>query len=124
MYRLQVKSHFDSGHYLRGYKGKCSRPHGHRFEYEVVIEGDELNEIGILVDFVDVKKAMKEVEEILDHQMLNEIGIFKSINPTAENLSRFIFVYLSKCLPNVVRVTVWESPDCCVKYYESITEEG
>lgn len=117
MFRLQVKSHFDAGHYLRGYPGKCSRSHGHSFAYELVIEGNKLDNLGMLVDFAEVKRVMKqEIEEVLDHQLINELEDFKNENPTAENLAEWIFWRTKKCFPGLCRVTVWESSDCCVKY--------
>lgn len=118
MFRLQVKGHFDSGHYLRGYRGKCAQPHGHRWEYEVVVQGDKLDELGMLVDFSAIKAIMKKVEDILDHRMLNDVPPFDVVNPTAENLAQFIYDFMDKHHLDPARVTVWESPECCVKYYK------
>ena len=123
-YKLTVKGHFDAAHYLRGYEGKCQRLHGHTFNYIVEIEGKVLNKLGILIDFVDIKAAMKMLEEDwLDHKDLNNVGPFMSKNPTAENLAEFIYKSLRSafiCLADVriSSVTVWESPDAGATFYE------
>ena len=125
MYRLQVKSHFDAAHRIKDYVGKCSRLHGHRWEVEVALEGEVLDGMNILVDFSSVKDTMEGIiEEYLDHRNLNET--LDEPNVTAEFLSRWFFhtfeggSELAFIWPDGVRlarVTVWESPDCCVKYY-------
>ena len=121
MYRLRVESHFDAAHRLVGYKGKCSRVHGHRWKVEVFVSGDKLDNMGILVDFEVLKQRLEKMVEKLDHSFLNdskEIG-----NPTSENISRYIFKSL-KGLPNSVKlekVRVWESPDSWCEYFEEST---
>jgi len=120
---LSVKSHFDAAHHLRNYKGKCSRNHGHRWNYAVTIQGDgnHLDKLGMLVDFSDIKAMMKEIEELLDHNDLNTIPPFTSINPTAENLSKFIFTELKPKISaldgiTLKEVAIYESPECSVSY--------
>lgn len=124
MYRLQVKSHFDAAHYLTHYPGKCSRMHGHRWDVEVCIQGRELSEIGnMLIDFSVVKKLLKDRLELLDHYILNER--LHEFDPTAEFLAEWLFEHFNTDLHNLmegstdielVRVCIWESPGCCVKY--------
>jgi 6-pyruvoyltetrahydropterin/6-carboxytetrahydropterin synthase len=121
MYKLKVKKHFDSAHFLRGYRGKCSNLHGHSWSYEIVIEGKELDDIGILVDFKMLKEILEEeIESLFDHTCLNDVI---NINPTAENLSKLIFdllqsnfIILTERLIILKEVTVWESPECSVTY--------
>ena len=62
MFRIQVKDHFDSAHQLRGYEGKCSRVHGHRWDVEVCIEGTQLDHLNMLIDFTIVKKIMTSLK--------------------------------------------------------------
>jgi 6-pyruvoyltetrahydropterin/6-carboxytetrahydropterin synthase len=117
MYRLRVKSHFDAAHKLVGYNGKCSELHGHTWKVEVLVTGEELDKIGMLVDFKVLKEKLKEITEKLDYSLLNDL---KEIgNPTSENLSRYIFKNL-KNLPNVKleKVRVWESPSSWCEYHE------
>ncbi|MEM1582974.1 MAG: 6-carboxytetrahydropterin synthase QueD [Candidatus Bathyarchaeia archaeon] len=118
MYRLRVESQFNAAHKLIGYRGKCSRIHGHTWKVEVFVVGEKLDEIGILVDFNILKERLEEIVEKLDHSFLND---FKEIgNPTSENISKYIFKNLGD-LPEGVKlekVRVWESPSVWCEYYE------
>ena len=120
MYRLRTQSHFDAAHKLVGYKGKCAQLHGHTWKVEVFVVGEKLNDIGILADFKVLKGRLKEITDRFDHSFLND---FKEIgNPTAENISRYIFENL-KGLPKTVRlekVRVWESPDSYAEYFQEV----
>jgi len=128
MYQLMVRSHFDAAHFLRGYQGKCSKCHGHRFHYSVGISGETLNDLGILIDFKDVKSILKdEIEEVLDHCLLNEdVPPFDRINPTAENIAKLIYdivnqttaSYFSELLLDLDWVEVYESENCGIRYWE------
>ena len=120
MYILKVRNHFDAAHFLRGYQGPCANTHGHSFKYEVDILGNELDSIGMLADFTEVKKKLKEiVESKLDHALLNDVEPFDKINPTAENLSKVIYTLLKYRTDfNIISVAVWESDDCGVVYTE------
>lgn len=124
MYEIKAFSHFDAAHYLRGYNGKCANIHGHRWKVEIMLKGSELDELGILIDFMDVKNMLKEVLDIFDHKMINDIVPFDKLNPTAENLSKFIFDSMCERLKeqigthiNISKVTVWESEAASAAYY-------
>lgn len=110
-YRLRYKSHFDSAHFLRNYSGKCAKLHGHRWEVEIELSGDRFDSCGILIDYGRLKKILEDA--LPDHTCLNEIDYFKRINPTAENLSYWLFSKIVCMLPAYIRlerVEVWESP--------------
>jgi 6-pyruvoyltetrahydropterin/6-carboxytetrahydropterin synthase len=95
-YEVMIERDFSSAHQLRGYKGKCENLHGHNYKIEIYAKGEELNNIGLLIDFVDLKKAADEVTKYLDHRNLNELPPFdEELNPSAENLARFILEYLN-----------------------------
>ncbi|HID42527.1 MAG TPA: 6-carboxytetrahydropterin synthase QueD [Archaeoglobaceae archaeon] len=117
MYRLRVKSHFDAAHKLVGYEGKCSELHGHGWKIEIFVTGENLDEIGILIDFKVLKEKLEEIIRKFDHSYLND---FREIgNPTSENISKYIFRKLK--LPESVRlekVRVWENSDSWCEYYE------
>ena len=126
-YSLVVTSHFDAAHYLRDYEGPCQQIHGHRWTVEIELEGETLNELGILVDFKDIKKALnRETTDYFDHFLMNELKPFDEINPTAENLARHIYQSILPDMRNMGilgvvelnRVTVWESPESAATYYE------
>lgn len=123
MFRLTVTDSFASAHQLREYQGQCEKLHGHNWLVEVVIEGEELNSQGLLMDFKDLKKALKEILKELDHTFLNEHPYFKDRNPTSENLAFYIFCQLEKSLKTytgirVKSVTVWESERAGATYSE------
>lgn len=92
---LKTEFVFDSAHSLRNYEGKCKNIHGHTWKVEIWIKGDslKLDETGILFDFTNVQK----LKEKLDHKYLNqEIPFFVILNPTAENISLFVYEELKK----------------------------
>jgi 6-pyruvoyltetrahydropterin/6-carboxytetrahydropterin synthase len=115
MFEVSVEQVFAAGHALRNYKGKCENVHGHNFKVQVVIEGDRLDQTGLLVDFIDVKDLMQAVISRLDHQFLNEVPPFDVRNPSAENIAEYFHQEMSIGLtttPVPVRireVKVWET---------------
>jgi len=122
-YTLKVVSDFAAAHSLREYKGACQRLHGHNWKVEVEAEANELDEIGIAIDFKTLKKYTKQIISQLDHQYLNEISPFDMLNPTAENISRYFYQELNKLLrnekANVVAVTIWETERASARYTEN-----
>ena len=115
MYTIVYKGHFDSAHYLNNYSGKCKNLHGHRFHYEIYINKKELDDIGISIDFNDIKKSMKEIEDKVDHKCLNDLF---EINPTAENISKWLFEQIEISFPKVVveKVVIWDSENAGIEY--------
>ena len=115
MFEVSVEQTFAAGHALRNYKGKCENVHGHNFRVQVTIQGERLDETGMLVDFIDVKTLMRAVIERLDHQFLNEVAPFDEKNPSAENIAEYFHERMSvglKDTPVPVRITevkVWET---------------
>lgn len=99
MFTVSAQQHFDAAHYLRGYGGKCEGLHGHRFQVEVSVKVPNLNEIGIAIDFVELKRHLKEVLDPLDHVCLNEISPFDDINPSTENIAVTIHRSPSRQIP-------------------------
>ena len=115
MFEVSVEQVFAAGHALRNYKGKCENIHGHNWKVQAVIEGESLDQTGLLVDFLDVKRLMGQIIERLDHQHLNEIPPFDVVNPSAENIAEYMYRELAQGLesaPAAVRVQsvrVWET---------------
>jgi len=126
MYTLKVAGAFEAAHQITGYPGKCARLHGHNWVVEAVVKGTQLNELGMLIDFKEAKKALAGVLDRFDHRFLNELEPFSTgVLPTAENLSRIIYEELAAALPcpedaALAAVTVYESPKSSVTY----TKEG
>lgn len=111
MYTLIVKARFEAAHDIPGYNGKCARLHGHSYRVEVEFSGTELNEIGMLADFTDLKAVLNEF--LPDHVYLNEVMPFST---TAENISRWIFEQLQQRKLPVSAVTLWETEHNACKY--------
>jgi 6-pyruvoyltetrahydropterin/6-carboxytetrahydropterin synthase len=121
MYELSITSDFSSAHFLRGYDGSCQNLHGHTWKLEVTIRSDKLDDIGLVFDFREMKKRLKEFLTPLDHTCLNDLPAFKQINPSSENLAKYIYHEFAKqCHPfKLKQVRVWESDTASVTYYEN-----
>lgn len=116
MYILTVEESFASAHQLRGYQGKCENLHGHTWRVAASVSGLVLNGIGLLIDFNDLKDMLRSIVKELDHANLNAIPPFDSVNPSSENIARYIAERLSGEITRlqgpgnaVESVTVWES---------------
>ena len=123
MYEISVRAAFEAAHFIAGYNGKCSRLHGHNWIVEAVVRGENLDSLGMLVDFSVLKAELKKFLDDFDHRFLNELEFFATENPTAENLARKIFRRLSmseifRGSVKLYAVKVHESPNSCVTYYE------
>ena len=124
MFEVTVDETFAAGHALRGYKGKCENPHGHNYKIRVMLTGKQLDSIGLLYDFKDVKQIIAATVDRLDHQFINDIPPFDAINPSAENLAKYFFDestrLLAERLPangvTVTAVTVWETDTTTATY--------
>lgn len=120
MFKISATDHFEAAHQLREYRGKCRNIHGHRFAVTVVFEGEELDDKGILIDFLEVKKQLAAILADLDHIFLNEKPPFDTLNPTSENIATFIYNYMDKVIYRsgvlLKSVAVSESPTSMVVY--------
>ncbi len=123
MFVVSVQAHYDSAHFLRNYHGKCERMHGHRYNVELALNSDELDQAGIAFDFVIVKKHLRDLADRLDHENLNELAPFDEIEPSAENQARYFYDEMKRLLPGamaeaVLYVKVWETPTQFALYSE------
>ena len=112
MFEVSVEETFAAGHALRGYRGKCENVHGHNYRVQLTLEGAELDAIGLLVDFVEVKRLIHGVVDRLDHRFINDLSPFDVVNPSAENLAKYFYDEISGNLTKSVRlgkVKVWET---------------
>jgi 6-pyruvoyltetrahydropterin/6-carboxytetrahydropterin synthase len=122
MYEVFVDETFAAAHNLRNYKGKCENLHGHNYKVRVALAGPELDSTGLLYDFVHLKQVIQSVIRSLDHQYLNELKPFDVLNPSAENVAKFIYDQASKQLhaaPNgagIASITVWETETSAATY--------
>ncbi len=122
MFELKITSQFAAAHQLRNFKQKCERLHGHNWRVDVSIRSPELDNIGLVRDFGEIKETTRQLLQELDHRFLNEIPPFDDLNPSSELLARHIFKRLSERINagplRVSRVSVWESENSCASYWE------
>ena len=121
MFELTIHVNFEAAHYINNYPGKCSRLHGHNWKVEVNIYGTHLDELGMLIDFRDLKASVNKIMTKLDHYCLNEIEPFCKINPTAENIAKYIYEQLGETQEfdqnvKLRSVRVWESLNSAAAY--------
>ena len=128
MYVVRIEIAFDAGHRLLGYRGKCAFPHGHSYRAEVLVTKQELDELGLAVDFTNLKAGLKSwIDEHWDHGFLAndrdevlvrglrelpecKLYLFKGTNPTAEVIARELFCEARHQFGAIVRsVRIWES---------------
>jgi 6-pyruvoyltetrahydropterin/6-carboxytetrahydropterin synthase len=115
MFEVSVDDSFAAAHNLRNYKGKCENLHGHNYKVRVVLTGPGLDETGLLYDFVHLKQVMRSVLGGLDHKYLNETKPFDELNPSAENIAKYIYDEAARQMnattngATLASVTVWES---------------
>ena len=122
VFEINVKTHFSAAHHLKGYAGDCVRIHGHNWIVEAFVKCRELNDIGIGIDFKQIKEAVKQVIRGLDHFNLNELPAFQEVNPSSENIARLLYHELGGKLNSdsvrVSRVKVCETPGTGAAYWE------
>lgn len=117
-----IETQFSSAHQLRGYKGKCEAMHGHNWRVQITVSSAHLNDIGIVIDFHELKDIAAEVISPLDHAFLNDVFPFTEINPSSENIAKWIYDSMKKKVEakqcNISSVTVWENETSSATYYE------
>ena len=122
VYELKIVTQMAAAHQLREFSGKCENLHGHNWKIEIYVTGQELGSNGILIDFKLVKDSANKIIQDLDHTFLNDLKPFEGINPSSENIARFVFSSLSRELNTdqlkVSKVTAWESDSACATYME------
>jgi 6-pyruvoyltetrahydropterin/6-carboxytetrahydropterin synthase len=115
-----IERNFSSAHQLRGYKGKCENLHGHNYRIEIYARGRKLDNIGLLVDFVELKAAADEVVQYLDHRNINELDPFIELQPSAENLAKYILERVGAKVSDervqIYKVRCFETPTSAATY--------
>lgn len=121
MFEVAVQETFAAGHALRGYKGKCENVHGHNYRVEITVKGEQLDAIGLLVDFAEVKQLIRKVVARLDHRFINDLEPFDVLNPSAENLAKYFYDEVSAGLTGgtsvrLEKVKLWETDTTYATY--------
>lgn len=112
---------FSAAHAIRGHTRGCQNLHGHNYRVRVHVAAAGLDELGMVVDFADLKAMVQEVVGPFDHRVINEIPPFDRVNTTAELLARHVFEEVDRRLGaggrvRVARVEVWENDTSCAIY--------
>ncbi|WP_346664492.1 6-carboxytetrahydropterin synthase QueD [uncultured Mailhella sp.] len=123
VWRLTIRGDFAAAHALRHYQGKCEALHGHNYLVEMVVEGETLTpDTELVADFSALKKELRAELAAIDHVYLNELPPFDVINPSSENLARYLYARMKERLASMpVRMysmTVGETPIQSATYME------
>ena len=112
-YLIEVTDAFSAAHQLRGYRGKCEHLHGHNWKVTITLSAKKIDKTGLAIDFTEVKQVLAEILQKLDHTFLNEAPPFQKLNPSSENIARYIYDFACSLIPKkkaaVKSVAVWES---------------
>ena len=95
--------------------------HGHNYRCQLTLAGERLDHTGLLMDFVELKRALMSVIDRLDHQWLNDFPPFDVLNPSAENIAKFIYDEVRLGIPNsddvrIESVRLWETDTSSATY--------
>ena len=121
MYSLGVRREFIARHFLIGGDwGPENFPNSHHYILELVLEGNDLDQHGYLVDIVDVEKHLDDVVGYYKEQMLNDKPEFAGLNPSIEHFARILAVTLNERIKakNItsVKVALWEHANAWAAY--------
>jgi len=116
MFELMVESSFSGAHQLLKSKSPCENMHGHNWKVQLFIKGEgQDDKVGWLKDFKEIKTLLKQELSKYDHSYINDVI---QVSPTAENLAKIIYTNLKTDLPNISKISVWETEGACASYYE------
>lgn len=125
MFRIAKDFTFAAGHWIVGHEGECARPHGHNYRVRVILAARELDEIGMVLDFADLKRIVGGILAPFDHRMLNDVEPFTAAATTAERLAEHVFGEARRRVAeeaggrvDVERVEVWENETSMASYDE------
>ena len=122
MYEAAYETTFCATHVLTRAGQPLEPLHGHDWRVEVVAGADELDAIGVVVDFEHLKKAVAEVAARFHYKDINSHPDLARLSPSAEVLARYFFQEVRKGMGDegrrLVRVRVWEAPGCSATYAE------
>jgi 6-pyruvoyltetrahydropterin/6-carboxytetrahydropterin synthase len=121
MFEVTIEQTFAAGHALRNYHGKCENVHGHNYRCQLTLEGPRLDETGLLMDFVTLKRVLQSVIDRLDHVWLNDFPPFDRLNPSAENIAKYIFDEVNRGIATEAgvrlgAVRLWETDTSSATY--------
>lgn len=125
------------GHRVVGHEGKCKYLHGHNYRIHFIVQAEELDQIGRVVDFSVIKeKLCMWLEDNFDHKFLiwnedpllsalNEVSseslVLVPFNPTAENIAKYLVEHigpqqLEEYGCRLIKCKVEETQKCSASY--------
>ena len=131
MFTISRQFSFCYGHRLLNHSGKCANLHGHNGTVKIELQNSQLNQQGMVVDFIDVKNSLGAwIEETLDHRLILEerdplVKVLREhgeavqvlpVEPTAENIAKLIYEQAEQFGLPVHTVSVWETEQCAAEY--------
>lgn len=118
MYEIKAQMYFSAAHHLLNYEGECENQHGHNWLVEAYVKGTQLDKSNILIDYKVLKRHLKSVLDLLDHKDINELPDFKGISPSSETLAKYIYEKMKGQIPQISKISIWETSTSCASYYE------
>jgi 6-pyruvoyltetrahydropterin/6-carboxytetrahydropterin synthase len=118
MFELTVQREFRAAHAI-SMQGQREQTHDHCWQVSVVVQGDSLDDDGLLCDFHLIERELEDVIGCLRDRDLNRTPPFDQINPTAEQVARHIGEQLAGVMPPGVvlrSVSVTEAPGCVARW--------
>ena len=121
MLTVTIHNQFEAAVKLYNYDGKCGNIHGHTYKVSVVFYNDDHN-ADMVVDYFDAKRWVENAISTLDHGYINEIKPFDKINPTTENVCKWLFQCITDTANpvKVLKITLAENESFCVSYEPNI----
>jgi 6-pyruvoyltetrahydropterin/6-carboxytetrahydropterin synthase len=115
MYRIRKEFHFSASHVLEGLPvgHPCGRLHGHNYVVTVELASEELDFVGFVVDYGELKEFKRYIDQEIDHRNLNTV---LPGQPSAENLARHFYNFCRDRWPETVAVSVSETPKTWAEY--------
>lgn len=127
MFEIGIVEQFEAIHSLRGNFGPATQLHGHTYKVEVLVQGENVDDSGVLCDISKLKDGLQSILGRFHYQNLNKLEEFKGRNSTAENLSKLVFqrmeIFLFGESIERLKVTVWESPQAFASYSGCLTDQ-
>ncbi|MBP9722630.1 MAG: 6-carboxytetrahydropterin synthase QueD [Gammaproteobacteria bacterium] len=120
-YTVNQICYFSAAHILRDYPEACERLHGHNYKVIIEVSANQLDHLGMVLDYVVIQNIANKYISIIDHQFLNNIPPFdKTLNPTAENVAAWLYQKMATDINNnrvtLESITIWETDHNYVKY--------
>jgi len=111
-YLIRTTRRFSAAHQLRLYDGSLEPVHGHNWRVTVSVSAEQLDAIGVVMDFHELERLVDGIVQPMHNRHLNELPAFVDLNPSAENVAGYVAQTLQ--LPTGISlrtVEVWETDD-------------